>query len=716
MAGILSRVMGYTAPSEPTSVGLENNPAVIKETEYSFFIHLNDNQLAAVLSKYENNDFEIFLEGKLPGNDSLRPRIRQWLDSKGKFKSASLETKVPVGDSKEEYPDDICQMNFRALAMACDSMTSRIRIHIPLAKPDGMPYLKADGSQMGWELDLFYNPVFDGSINNWVKIELEVDAFTVKDLDIIKVIPIEYERLINSKSQDPEDRRIIGDLYSTGYNIATNRNANYEAVPMALGIGTEDFFSFSIPGNEDLGLKDIAIATVLAALFTALAKWISGKLGGGSGGSSGGSGGSSGGSAGNKQPAVVKMETAVTKAKAAKPAAVKAVPVAKAKAVEITRSAPTVKTRRTIDVAADTIAPLSQRTEEAIETGINAKNTDYRVLTRTAIRTIEELKGFDSFKSTWGEPGPCTLHLLMDEINPTSSYYDFLDIAGASTKLMRSIEGNDHGFQYASFMTRAGVLLKNGGLIERMCDPTIMREQLAVIHESLTEIVGKLPAYLDDVDAAVAGDALEVNEDLVKRVTEFHAYFTEENKPRSSYLFMTRDWQDEARVSFANREEMINSKADLEAFVAVGHTFDHVFDLEKLTVLVNELTDGHLLARRISNNLYDVAERMESKMDGNYAGTPELRKQLVRIFGRENVSKHFQLRNNITSWAHSVSYWVTDMVRVCNMTTRVCDAIRSGFERTTKAEEWLVRFQEDVAKITDEDIKAYEEKRYIVHG
>lgn len=712
MAGILSRVMGYTAPSEPTSVGLENNPAVIKETEYSFFIHLNDNQLAAVLSKYENNDFEIFLEGKLPGNDSIRPRIRQWLDSQGKFKSASLESKVPVGDSKEEYPDEICQMNFRALAMACDSMTSRIRIHIPLAKPDGEPYRKADGSQMGWELDLFYNPVFDGSINNWVKIELEVDALTVRDLDIIKVIPIEYERLINSKSQDPEDRRIISDLYANGYNIATNRNANYETVPRALGVGTEDFFSFSMPGNEDIGFKDVAIASVLAALFVALAKWISSKLGGGS--SSGGGGSPS--VSNEKQPTIVKMETAVTKAKAAKPAAVKAIPAAKAKAVEIVRTAPAVKTRRTIDVAANTIAPLSQRTEEAIETGINAKNTDYRVLTRTAIRTIEELKGFDSFKSSWGEPGPCTLHLLLDEINPTSSYYEFLDIATANTMLLQAIKRNDHGFQYASFMVRAGVLLKNLTLIEQMCDPSLMREQLAVVHGSLNVIVDKLPAYLDAVDAAVEGDALTVDESLIKQVIEFKEYFSEENKPKSNFLLMSWDRQDEAKISVVSKEAMLETKAGLEEFVARGHTFEDIFDLEKLSALTNELSDGHLLARRISNSLYDIAERMERKMDGGYAGTPDLRKQLVRIFGREHVSKHLQLRNDITSWAHSVSYWVSDMVRVCNMTTRVCDAIRTGFERTTKAEEWLVRFQEDVAKITDEDIKAYEEKRYIVHG
>lgn len=231
MAGILTRVMGFDPIS--TNVGVENAVPtnVIKETEYSFFLLLTDEQIQSVLSKYENNPFEIFLEGKLPGNDSLRPRIRQWLDSNGQFKSASLETKVPVGDSKEEYPNDICQMNFRSLAMACDSMTSRVRIHVPLAKPDGSPYLKKDGSQMGWELDLFYNPVFDGSINNWVKIELEVDALTVADMDIVNVIPFEYERLINSKSQDPQDRRIIGDLYSTGYNIATNHNADYETIP-----------------------------------------------------------------------------------------------------------------------------------------------------------------------------------------------------------------------------------------------------------------------------------------------------------------------------------------------------------------------------------------------------------------------------------------------------------------------------------------------------
>lgn len=715
MAGILTRVMGFDPIS--TNVGVENAVPtnVIKETEYSFFLLLTDEQIQSVLSRYENNPFEIFLEGKLPGNDSLRPRIRQWLDSSGQFKSASLETKVPVGDSKEEYPNDICQMNFRALAMACDSMTSRVRIHIPLAKPDGSPYLKKDGSQMGWELDLFYNPIFDGSINNWVKIELEVDALTVADMDIVNVIPFEYERLINSKSQDPEDRRVISDLYSTGYNIATNRNADYESVPTIRSVGTEDFFSFSIPGNEDFDLKNIAIATILVSLFAALAKWISSKLSGGGGGSSGG-GGSPSTSSKSTPPQVVKMKASVTKAKAATPAATAAIPAAKTAAKAIENVAPVVRLRRVIDVGSS-IGPLSQRTEEAIAAGMKAKDVNYRVLTRKQIRAIEELSGLYSFKASWGEPGPCTLHLLLDEVNPTESYYSFLDVVTSSNMLNRAISENAHGFQYASFMTRAGVLLKNFDLVNQICDPTTTRTQIGLIKESLATVVDSLPGFMTAVDEACEAETPQLSPELVKRVIELRAYFNEENKPKSSYLFMSKEWRDEPRLAYVTREDAIQSKAELEAFVGIGHTFDQVFDLDKLDKLSDELKSGLELAREVSNNLLDVSEQLKKTLgEAGTVGDPSLRKKLVAVFGREDVSKYFNLRNDLTSWATSISYWVSDMVRISTMTTRICEAIHSGLERTKKGEEWLDKFKDEINSINDDDVKAYEQKRYVVHG
>lgn len=708
MAGILSRVMGYTPVAN--NVGVENaTPTnVIKETEYSFFLLLSDEQIQSVLAKYEKNDFEIFLEGKLPGNDSLRPRIRQWLDSAGNFKSASLETKVPVGDSKEEYPDDICQMNFRALAMACDSMTSRVRIHIPIAKPDGTPYLKKDGSQMGWELDMFYNPVFDGSINNWVKVELEVDALTVADMDIINVIPFEYERLINSKSQDPEDRRIIGDLYSTGYNIATNRNANYESVPTVRSVGTEEFFSFSIPGNEDFDLKNIAIATILISLFAALAAWIGNKLKGGSSGGSGGGGGSS-------APTItVKLDTSIERMREAKPAAVKAVPAAKVSAKKVDDVAPVVTTPSKPASSANPTPPLAQRTEEAIEVGIKKKEPEAHPLSRAKIRLIEELKGYFSFKQSWGEPGPCTLHLLLDEINPTPSYYDFLDVATASLKLERAIRNNATGFQYASFMTRAGVMLKNATLIEQVYDPKIARQQIQIMKESLAVMANKLPPYLNDLDAALAGDESISYPDLVSRVTELFDYFDEEKRDKSGYLFLIKDREAEVRISVANKDEMIQSKKDLEDYVDIGSTFENVFDVENLNLVKNELKDGLALANEVCDTLREMAERMETAAQNRHNGSEPTVKTLKDVLGRENLSKHFKLKNGVAMWATTVSYWVSDMMRVNNLTVRVCDAITHGLEKTVKAEKWLETFKDDIPKITDEDVKAYEQKRYVV--
>jgi len=708
MAGILTRVMGFDPIS--TNVGVENaTPTnVIKETEYSFFLLLTDEQIQSVLSKYENNPFEIFLEGKLPGNDSLRPRIRQWLDSNGQFKSASLETKVPVGDSKEEYPNDICQMNFRALAMACDSMTSRVRIHIPLAKPDGSPYLKKDGSQMGWELDLFYNPVFDGSINNWVKIELEVDALTVADMDIVNVIPFEYERLINSKSQDPQDRRIIGDLYSTGYNIATNRNADYETIPTIRSVGTEEFFSFSIPGNEDFDLKNVAIATVLISLFAALAAWISKKIGGGNGSSGSGGGG------GGAPTITVKLGDRISKMETAKPPAVKAIPAAKASAKQVNNTAPAVSTPHKPATSANPTPPLAQRTEAAIEVGLKSKAPEARPLSRAKIRLIEELKGYFSFKQQWGEPGPCTLHLLLDEINPTGAYYDFVDVATASLKLERAISNNVQGFQYAAFMAREGVMLKNARLIEQVYDPKIARGQIQIMKESLATMAEKLPPYLNDVDAALNGDETIDIADLTSRLTELFDYFEKERTDNSGYLFLIKDRDAETRISFANKDEMIKSKQDLETFVDVGSTFENVFDVDNLNLVKHELTEGLQLANSISVTLGEMADRMERATMSRHDGSGPTAKNLREVLGREHVSKHLKLRNMVALWATTVSYWVTDMYRVNNLTTRICGAITHGLEKTVKAEKWLETFKDDIQKINDEDVKAYEQKRYVV--
>lgn len=228
MAGILTRIGGYnTAPSLPQA---KEASGVQLETEYSYFLLLSDQQLADLMAKYENNDFQIFMEGKLPGSDAARPRIRQVLDSKGTFVSASLETKIPEGDSKREYPDPICQVNFRSLCGSCESITTRIRIVIPVISQDG-PYVKSDGSALAWEADLFFNPIFDGSINNWIKLELEVDRLSMQDMDLAKAIPFEYERLIVSKSHEAEDRTIIGNLFSHGYNLMTNADINYADLP-----------------------------------------------------------------------------------------------------------------------------------------------------------------------------------------------------------------------------------------------------------------------------------------------------------------------------------------------------------------------------------------------------------------------------------------------------------------------------------------------------
>jgi hypothetical protein len=209
MSGILSKVLGYN-PNE-VDVGLEAS-SVNYELEYGFFVKVNNEVLKALIERFSSNVSQVIFEGKLPGVEGIRPRIRKI--TKDKEISYLLETKVNQGDGKLEYTDVINEVNFKALVMACTTKNIRMRIDIPITKED-QPIKRKDGSDLKWELDLYltgkeYSP--------WIKFDLEVDDLEQLGTDVAKYIPVEYETLYNAKTEIPEEREVITSLYQGAWN------------------------------------------------------------------------------------------------------------------------------------------------------------------------------------------------------------------------------------------------------------------------------------------------------------------------------------------------------------------------------------------------------------------------------------------------------------------------------------------------------------------
>lgn len=727
MAGILSEILGHSvvAVDQVPSVGLENQQpnAVILETEYSFFLKLTNEQMAAVMAKYENNSFEIFMEGKLPGKDAMRPRIRQVMDAGGKFISATMETKIPVGDSKEEHSDPIGQVNFRALCMGCDTITTRIRIVIPVVGPNST-YKKSDGTDLAWQLDLFFNPVFDGSINNWVKLELEVDAMSMPDGDVIKMIPMEYEQLLNSKSQDPEDRKIIGDLYVNGYNIATNPNVDHHSVPSIQMVGTEEYFTFYMPAGEDYSFKTLGIATVIAAMLTALIRWISSKFGGGS--SSGSGGGSS--SSSGLDARMTRLNTVIKETKASEAAAPAVVRVAK-QAVPVIApvAAQMPKERRVISVAEDTLS-INQKVDSIVEeVSKNQGKVDYVVFTRKKVQTMEEFKTYAYFNELWGYPSYNNLMLLPDEFEGKLRYIELCEACDSFPKLRTLFTNDDPALNVAAAMARAHLFITDEEAFENLGKASSLALRASGAETQVRLIGEKLPGLTADVDAIMNdsfdGDrnAVEATMNMVfNSVSRYNgengsvlASSTEETYEKNPALEATGKFKP-VGIRFTNIHEALKARDNVSIFVDNARKLSSAFTATSVEKLWHEL-DGSI--KSIENQikiLRDVAEKIENNANGG--GDGYNRKTYREKLGPDLSSKYFNLRHQLTMWATTLSHIVNDISMLVNVALRICEAVNDARASAEKGSVLAKKLSEATHTISSEEINAYHHKHIIMHG
>lgn len=189
------------------------------EIEYSFFVKLNPEQIKAVMEKFHDCDNYAFIEVKIPcANKERKVRARQYYND-GRVTRCELTTKVHIGEKKKrEYNSEISNENFISMAWGSTSITSRVRIKIPLLNRDGKKIPRRGTGFLCWELDLYFSPSVEG-FHPWAKVELEVTNAALEDDDVVSKIPFEYDELLYSDTQDPAQRKLIQSLYEVHYNM-----------------------------------------------------------------------------------------------------------------------------------------------------------------------------------------------------------------------------------------------------------------------------------------------------------------------------------------------------------------------------------------------------------------------------------------------------------------------------------------------------------------
>lgn len=210
------------------SIAIEQHESsAVEETEYSQFLKLTNEQLKSIISDFKSCRRIMFSESKLPTMVG-KSRLRHYTATDDSESSYELTTKTACDDAHTKIEDNvsITKEMYCALNGLADLQVIRTRIFIPITK-QGEPILKRDGSALEWELDLYIaapdvDTVASLSLSNWVKLELEVDKATLEN--VVEYIPFNYETIILSDTNVPEERAQIANLYNVEYNVLNKLN------------------------------------------------------------------------------------------------------------------------------------------------------------------------------------------------------------------------------------------------------------------------------------------------------------------------------------------------------------------------------------------------------------------------------------------------------------------------------------------------------------
>lgn len=197
------------------------------EIEYSFFAKVNVGELIAGFAEDPQITHEHFIEGNLTHDPKAgKMRLRHFPNNKS-MPVTKLEMKEKIDLNRAvETSVDLPDSFLRPMLTLCKNVTARVRYYVPVKRADGSVVKRRDETMLMWQVDFFINnldpeeKLTTEAISEWVKIELEVDNDAIPADNVGRMIPFEYQHLIDARSKDDSERALIDSLYSTVYNLS----------------------------------------------------------------------------------------------------------------------------------------------------------------------------------------------------------------------------------------------------------------------------------------------------------------------------------------------------------------------------------------------------------------------------------------------------------------------------------------------------------------
>lgn len=210
------------------------------EIEYSFFAKVNVGELITAFTEDPQVTHEHFIEGNLTHDPKAgKMRLRHFPNTKS-MPVTKLEMKEKIDLNKAvETSVDLPDSFLKPMLSLCKNVTARVRYYVPVKRADGSTVKRRDQTMLMWQVDFFINnldpeeKLTTEAMSEWVKIELEVDNDAIPADNVGRMIPFEYQHLIDARSKDDSERALIDSLYSTVYNLSGRGTLPEPSTPAA---------------------------------------------------------------------------------------------------------------------------------------------------------------------------------------------------------------------------------------------------------------------------------------------------------------------------------------------------------------------------------------------------------------------------------------------------------------------------------------------------
>lgn len=201
-----------------------------QETELTLYVQLQDPNFPPV----DGSETWIQYESKLEGGADIRVRAYDAAKDGYRFiQTLKIRDKTAKIDSADEYNCPIPEGFARGFILAASSEQHKRRdyfkstaVTLKLGRGDEVEVHEAP--ELTIEVDRFIKP--DGSYSDWGKVDIEVDDLiewiksnygvdgaTGYHIELDKILPCKALRIIDGKTQDPEEKEILSQLWETDF-------------------------------------------------------------------------------------------------------------------------------------------------------------------------------------------------------------------------------------------------------------------------------------------------------------------------------------------------------------------------------------------------------------------------------------------------------------------------------------------------------------------